>query len=137
MADTARPTEQAEKPVLAFDNDPNKHRYEGKVFRLTFGIWAYRAVFEETVFGNCAGFNNLECAVANVMENLPDGQWGVAMTLTDADGDELLAETEDEDPEEWGMRNLLSAEIIGFAKDTQVGIAAGDEPSNPTNGDSQ
>lgn len=114
---SAVPTEQADTPVLVFDNDPNKHRCEGKVFRLTFGIWQYRAVFEETVFGNCAGFTNLECAVANLMENLPDGRWGVAMTLTDADGNELLAETEDEDPEEWGMRNLLSAEIIGFAKE--------------------
>lgn len=103
-----------------FDNDPNLHRYEGKVFRLTFGIWKYRAEFETTVWGNCSGFENLECAVANVMDKLPEGGWGVAMKLTDEQGGELLAETEDEDIEDWGMKHLLKAEVIGFAKEKEA-----------------
>lgn len=103
---------------VMFDNDPNKHRECGKVFRLVFGIWGYRYETETTVFGNCSGFDNISTAVANAIDQLPEGDWGVKMTLTNPETlDVLVAESEDEDPEEWGLENLVSAEIIGFAPD--------------------
>lgn len=97
-----------------FNNDPNLHRYEGKVFRLTFGVWQYRWVQEATVFGNCKGFTNLDCAVDQVAERLEEGEWGYVVKLTNADGDTLHCDTEDDDVEEWLMANLVSVDLIGF-----------------------
>lgn len=112
------PTEVLEAGAV-FDNDPNKHRYEGKVFRLTFGMWGYRRTFETVVFGNCPGFDNLSCAISNVADLLPEGDWGVDMSLANAVGDTLHASSEDEDPEDWLLAILVSAEIIAFRSDAE------------------
>lgn len=112
------PTEVLEAGAV-FDNDPNKHRYEGKVFHLTFGMWGYRRTFETVVFGNCSGFDNLSSAISSVVDLLPEGEWGVDMHLTNAAGDTLQASSEDEDPEDWLLANLVSAEIIAFRPDAK------------------
>jgi len=101
--------------AAVFNNDPNQHRYEGKVFRLTFGVWSYRWVQEATVFGNCKGFTNLDCAIDQVAERLEEGEWGYVVKLTDDEGNTLHCDTEDDDVEEWLMGNLVSVELIGFA----------------------
>lgn len=98
-----------------FNADPNEMRESGKVFRLTFGCWAYRWTTEATVFGNCAGFDNLDVAISCVADDLPDVEWGARVIMTDASGDTLICDTEDDDVEEWLTKHLVSAEIIGFA----------------------
>lgn len=100
----------------AFNADPNTMREEGKVFRLTFGCWTYRWTTEATVYGNCAGFNNLDVAISCVADDLPDVEWGARLTMTDAAGDTLICDTEDAEVEEWLTDHLISAEIIGFAE---------------------
>ncbi|MCA0358704.1 MAG: DUF5406 domain-containing protein [Proteobacteria bacterium] len=97
-----------------FNADPNQQRVDGKLFRLTFGCWQYRWTVETTVFGNCSGFDNLSCAIGNIAEDLPGGGWGARVVMTDAAGDELECDTEDDDVEEWLNKHLISAEIIGF-----------------------
>ena len=101
-----------------FNADPNTMRQEGKVFRLTFGMWAYRWTVETTVFGNCSGFDNLDVAIGRVADDLPDVEWGARVVMTDAAGNELICDTEDDDVEEWLTEHLISAEIIGFASRT-------------------
>lgn len=100
----------------AFNVDPNDMRERGKVFRLTFGCWAYRWTTEATIYGNCAGFDNLDAAISQVADDLPYVEWGARVVMTDAAGDELICDTEEEDVEEWLTKHLISAEIIGFAE---------------------
>lgn len=96
------------------NNDPNHHRSHKKRFRLTFGMWEYRLTVEVNVGGNCAGFDgNLDCALNNFLDDLEEGDWGFRMVLKNPETKaELVADSEDDDPEDWLKANLVSAEIV-------------------------
>lgn len=96
-----------------------------KTFKLTFRCWGYAAQHEVTVGGNCLAFDNLDCALGNLYDNLPLSRQDVPqLLLTDEKGDTLLCEDDEEQQTDWLAEMLVCAELVAVeAKATH---------SNPT-----
>lgn len=91
--------------------DPNMNlsgEMSYKTFRLTFGLWTYRATKEVTVGGNCAGLSSLDAAVGAIYEEIADE----GITMTKENGEKLLTCDDEEQGERWLMDMLIAAEII-------------------------
>ena len=90
--------------------------------RLTLKQWAFTAVLETTVAGNCQGFTILESAVCNAWEQLPTRRHGefeyAFVTLTRADGETLECEDDELGEEDWLKSMVIGVEIIAQEPET-------------------
>ena len=95
--------------------DPNLvfcGRMATQTVRLTFGQWEYRMTMDVNVGGNCRGLSVIEAAVERAYDELPDAPHASEakiIILTNADGERLDCEEDDED---WLQNMLIAAEII-------------------------
>jgi hypothetical protein len=81
--------------------------------------WAYKATFTLDVGGNCTGFSVIESAVGNLYEQLLGDADFARVTLTNATGDTLLCEDEEEEEEDvWLQRMVVSAQIVAWTPPT-------------------
>lgn len=103
-------------PTINFD--PNMTmcgRYADQRVRLTFGLWDYRKSITVTVGGNCTGLTVIESAITIALETLLEKHERYAqIVMTNAAGDTLETDDEDDHGEEWLGKMLISAEIISI-----------------------
>ena len=117
----ARIVEDPKRPALAsFDPNDARSMTTEHVFRLTFQAWAYSIVIETGVGGNCQGFDNLDTAISNLYEALPENRHGNPfLVLYDEDGGSMEVDENalGEYPldEEMLKTMLVRAEIIALA----------------------
>ena len=101
--------------------DPNEARSMKTLhrFRLTFRSWGHSLVVETKVGGNCQGFANLDTAISNVYEALPENAHGEPyMMLYNDEGGSMEVEEnwQGEYPldEETLKTMLVSAKVVGL-----------------------
>lgn len=96
--------------------DPNlvlSGRSATQTVRLTFQQWEYTAVLEVAIGGTCTGLSVIESAIDAVFCDLPRGVHDVPyVTMSDKDGNEFIAEDDDDHEEEWLSAMLVKAEIV-------------------------
>jgi hypothetical protein len=112
-----------------------------QVVEITFMAWGYKAAFTQRVGGNCRGWDVIGSAVGAIYDNLPTFTADIAsIELTNAAGEKLLVEDEEEIGEDWLKKMIVSASIIAWepptlnevrAKNGRSPIAGGDVPYNP------
>lgn len=97
--------------------------------------WGYSRTFEIDVGGNRTGLDVISCAVENLDEELQG-----TVELSNAEGDTLLCEDDDDLGEEWLKSMVVSARIIGWTPPTlnevrkingAAPVADGDQPWRP------
>lgn len=137
--------------IMNYDpNLTNSGRMADQLVKLTFAQWEYRVEMTATVGGNCTGLDVLRSAVGNVFDKLPYRTIGTheitEIVLTNAAGDTLSCEDEDEKGEAWLADMLIKAEIVEIksqqeeidkdsiahdAQDIALVESRRDEPSTP------
>ena len=117
----ARIVKGPQQPTLA-GFDPNEARSMATQhrFRLTFQSWNCFLIVETEVGGNCEGFDNLDAAISNVYEALPENAHGEPyLMLSNENGDsmEVQENHRGEYPldEETLKTMLVRAEIVALA----------------------
>lgn len=82
-------------------------------YRLVFMQWGYRAEHTATVRGHVMGMNSLQAALSQFHDRLSvDDLIPANMVLTDAAGDTLLVDDDEQREEDWLAEMLVAAEII-------------------------
>lgn len=99
--------------------DPNEVRKFNVTaqWELTFSNWEYHATFIKNVGGNCGGFYNLESAITQIWEELPESEDEFKtpyLLMHDASGNEHYVEDELSQGEEWLKEKLTEARFLGF-----------------------
>jgi hypothetical protein len=98
--------------------DPNVH-WGKKTFRLTFMQWDYSVTHEVTVGGNCSVFDNLDCVISNLADDIFDK--GGEIILKRSNGDELSVDLEDEDHL---LKMCVRAELLSVEAEPVKYVAA-------------
>ena len=97
-------------------NMTNSGRMAKQTVKLTFQQWEYKAEMIEVVGGNCTGMTVIDSAVDIAYENLPDDRGCPYIVMTDADGNTLRCDDDEEQGEEWLKGMLVRAEITAIEK---------------------
>lgn len=127
----ARLAENPPRPAMdSYDpNDARSFKTE-HVFRLTFQSWGASAVIETEVKGNVLGFGNLDTAIGNVYEALPENERGDPyLMLTAPNGDTMLVDERGGDRygplDEDALKDMLvRAEIVALQPVKEMAKAA-------------
>lgn len=130
--------------IMNYDpNLTNSGRMADQTVKLTFALWEYRVEMTAVVGGNCTGLDIIRAAVSNAYDKLPThGPDEIAtITLTNAAGDTMESEDDDDKQEDWLADMLIAAEITAIVpqptedeKDVAVAKARESEPTEPFNG---
>ena len=107
--------------------------------KLTFAQWEYRVEMTATVGGNCTGLTVIRSAVGSAFDTLPyrtDGPHEItSIVMTNAAGDTLECEDEDERGEDWLADMLIGAEIVSIVAqdeaDAKIVKERENEPTTP------
>lgn len=106
---------------MAYDTrphyDPNTvHDLDtAQEWELRFSQWDYHCEHTVTCRSNCGGLMDIQHAVDQLYTELPENARGqAAITLKDADGEELYCEDLDERGEDWLADMLTGARFLRF-----------------------
>lgn len=96
--------------------DPNQNMCD-QVVEITLMQWDYKAVFRSTIGGNCMGLSIMESAIEDLYYRLAEEQaigddCPVSVTLTNAEGEELICEDDELMEDEWLKKMVVSIQII-------------------------
>lgn len=107
--------------------DPN-NRWGDHLVEVTLRRWGYSLTYATKVGGNCQGFNVIESAISNLIEDdefVEEGEDGLlSILLKDAEGKGLLCEDDDERGEEWLKAMIVECRIVGFEPEKKSAKAA-------------
>lgn len=111
------------------DFDPNLTmcgRVAKFVVRLTFATWEYRKVVEVEMTTNMTGLDLIEYAAEKAWEQLEcseDAPEQACMIMTDAEGNTMHCQDEDERGVDWLYDYIICAEIISVEHVPGKGVA--------------
>lgn len=95
-------------------NMTNSGRMANQTVNLTFQKWGYKAEMVEVVGGNCTGMTVIDCAVGNAYESLSEERGCPYIVMTDADGNTLQCDDDDDRGDDWLKDMLVKAEITAI-----------------------
>ena len=95
-------------------NMTNSGRMAKQTVKMTFQQWGYTADMIEIVGGNCSGMDVIDCAVENAYESLQEDRGCPYIILTDAEGNTLQCEDDEDKGEYWLKEMLVKAEITAI-----------------------
>lgn len=105
--------------------DPNMlmcGRRAKQAVKLIFANGRYRFETIETVHGNVGGANALDAAIDTFLNRVcverEDGYCAIDLAFTNSDGDTLLIDESDDDPEEALRKMLIGFEILSIEPET-------------------
>lgn len=106
--------------------DPNV-RFAMHTFRFTLQQWDYVGTLEQSMGGNCRGFDVMRYAIQSLADKLHEERGDnpeIALIRPPRDGDapnadrELLCSPDGEDTEDWLMEMIVGIELIAHVKES-------------------
>lgn len=111
--------------------DPDSH-WGRKTISMTFMCWNYSTTIKATVGGNCVGLSNLDAALSQVYENLPEDIWKTPyLILRNANGEELEVGDDEARDTRWLETLLVSAHLEAVEPGDQTWPSDSTEATTP------